>query len=587
MKDMKRLLTMTIGLLMAGAVHVWAEDFETAAQAVRNMGLGWNLGNTLDAHSTSGTDLTSASYWGQQDVTSETQWGQYVTKPELMKMMKDAGFGAIRVPVTWYNHMDIEGNVDAAWMSRVREVVDYVVDQGMYCIVNVHHDTGADSDGHKSWLKANEAYYAQNKARYEHLWRQIAETFRDYDEHLLFESYNEMLDGYNSWCYASFNAPNKTNGYNAAVAASAYSAINSYAQSFVTTVRATGGNNARRNLIVNTYCAANGYGSWNSHLKDPLLELRMPEGEKDHIAFEIHAYPELVTKNQSGTVTGNRSIADIKKEVDDMIGLLKTHLMSKGAPVIFGEWGTSNVDATETDYMKRPELMKQFCQYFVEQCKANDIATFFWMNITDGAARLFPAFSQADLARWLLQAYHGSDYNPVLPARSDYSTSCISTTVVYNQQWSELNLTSLTFTANDYVKLQLELEEAPASGVLHFKIYGSTNINTPVAAASSELAFTAAMGTIRRVTLQCMEKTGTAKVKSVWLVKKNGERVPSDPSVFWGCVMNDIHISYPVGIGCIRADGKADGRTYSLSGRRQEDRLGKGVFIKDGRKFMR
>ena len=116
-----------------------AQDFENATTAVKNMGLGWNLGNTLEANSQTITDVTNDGYWGQQGLESETCWGQYVTKPELLKMMKDAGFGAIRVPVTWYNHMDKDGNVDVAWMKRVHEIVDYVINQGLYCIINVHN----------------------------------------------------------------------------------------------------------------------------------------------------------------------------------------------------------------------------------------------------------------------------------------------------------------------------------------------------------------------------------------------------------------------------------------------------------------
>ena len=573
-----------MGLLLVGTAPTAAADFETATNAVKNMGLGWNLGNTLDANSQSVTDVTSAAYWGQQDLSSETCWGQFVTKPELMKMMKNAGFGAIRVPVTWYNHMDAEGNVNPAWMARVHEVVDYVVSQGMYCIINVHHDTGADGSSFKSWLKADEAVYAQNKARYEKLWRQIAEEFKDYGQLLLFESYNEMLDKYSSWCFASFASPAR---YNAADATSAYNAINSYARSFVTTVRGTGGNNAQRNLIVNTYAAANGLGTWSSHLVEPLTQLNKPEGEADHIAFQVHAYPSIA--NSNGT---DRPIADIKKEVDDMIGLLKTHLVAKGAPVIFGEWGTSNVDANETDYAKRPALMKQFCQYFVQKCKANDIATFFWMGLSDGSARLFPAFSQADLAKWLLQAYYGNSYNPVLPERSDYGTSCISATVDYNQQWSELNLTSGSFTAKDYTKIIIELEEAPASGLLQVKVYGTKEAYIPLSAASSTVAFTTAMGTISRVTLQCMKAKGSVRVKNVWLVKADDEKVSSDPSVFWGCSMRDISISYPTGVSDMAAETPADGRIYDLSGRIISNAkstngvLRKGIYIRNGKKIL-
>lgn len=374
MKD-KRLLTICLSLMAVWTLH--AQNFETAAEAVKNMGVGWNLGNTLDANNGGACpDI----------VQSETMWGQPITKPELMKMMKEAGFGAIRVPVTWYPHMDISGKVDEAWMARVQEVVDYVIDNEMYCILNVHHDTGEGT----MWLHASTSTYNSVRERYECLWKQIAETFKDYGEKLLFESYNEMLDEYNSWCFASFAAPNN---YNAATAADSYDAINQYAQSFVDVVRATGGNNVRRNLIVNTYGACNGGGHWNTHLQDPVKEMKLPtDTTVGHIAFEVHAYPTL---------------ASGKNETDDMLSQLNTYLLPK-APVIIGEWGTSNVDKAETDYAKDPEKYLEFVQYFVEKTKAKGIATFYWMGLSNGQYRSLPAFNQPDIAKAIVQAYHGN-----------------------------------------------------------------------------------------------------------------------------------------------------------------------------------
>ena len=409
---MKRLAIFS--LIAASALSINAQITETATDAVKNMGVGWNLGNTLDAHKNSGKDISVANYWGQQGVDSETYWGQPVTKPELFAMMKKAGFGAIRVPVTWYNHMDKDGKVDAAWMKRVHQVVDYVLDNGLYCIINVHHDTGADNDSHISWIKAGEDSYNLNKERFEGLWKQIAEEFKDYGKELIFESYNEMLDKYNSWCFATFAAPGQ---YNATDATSAYKGLNGYAQSFVNVVRASGGNNATRNLVINTYAAANGYGTWNSHLKDPLTKLQMPEGEagKGHIIFEVHTYPNITTT--SGTTVTNRSLSSIKSEVDGMIKVLKDNLVSKGGPVIFGEWGTSNVDqgTGKTDYDVRRELMLQFAEYFVKQTKAAGMGTFFWMGMSDGPLRSAPAFNQPDLAECVTKAYHGSDFNGEYP----------------------------------------------------------------------------------------------------------------------------------------------------------------------------
>ena len=105
--------------------------------------------------------------------------------------------------------------------------------------------------------------YTANKARYEKLWQQIAEEFRNYDQHLLFEAYNEMLDAQSSWNFAQTST--------------AYDAINNYAQSFVNIVRATGGNNAKRNLIINDYGASSGSGTWSTKLQDPLKQMKIPD----------------------------------------------------------------------------------------------------------------------------------------------------------------------------------------------------------------------------------------------------------------------------------------------------------------------
>ena len=524
---MKKYTILFSGLFLVLSSHLQATDFETATDAVKNMGVGWNLGNTLEANSQTVTDVTADGYWGQQDLTSESCWGQFPAKPELLKMMKDAGFGAIRVPVTWYNHMDKDGNVDATWMKRVHEVVDYVINQGMYCIINVHHDTGADSESFKSWIKADESNYTANKSRYENLWKQIADEFKDYDQKLLFEGYNEMLDKISSWCYASYAASGQ---YDATIAKSAYNAINSYAQSFVSAVRATGGNNAQRNLIVSTYAACCGSGTWNMHLQEPLSEMKMPTGESNHLIFEVHDYPNIQNLNNA------------KKELDGMINSLKTYLVSKGAPVIIGEWGTSNVDQGEgkTDYDIRRDDMFEFVDYFIKQTKANNIATFYWMGLSDGASRLFPAFNQADLALKILQAYHGSSHNPTLPQRQDYADVCISGTVNYTQQYAEFSLFKGSVTAYDYSGIELELESAPAKGSLQYKVYPSEKCKA-ITEASSKLNFTTAMNTITHVTLQWLSGSkGSVKVKRIWLVKRDGSKQPCDPSVFWGCYMSDV-----------------------------------------------
>lgn len=295
---------------------------------------------------------------------------------------------------------DIGTKIQAAWMKRVHEVVDYVISQGMYCILNIHHDTGA---ANTAWLVASENDYAKQKERFEAVWRQIAEEFKDYDDHLLFEGYNEMLDPYDSWCFASFGT---SSSYNASVAASAYNAINSYAQSFVDAVRSTGGNNAHRNLIVSTYGACCGGGTWNSHLQDPLKQMKLPaDNVSNHLIFEIHNYLDV------------KNLSSAKSDINQIIRDVKTHLVSKGAPVIFGEWGTS----TEGGYDNYRSNMLAFARYFVEQAKANNMGTFYWMGLSDGEHRSVPEFNQADLKDAIVKGYYGEGgySGVVLPQNSE------------------------------------------------------------------------------------------------------------------------------------------------------------------------
>ena len=168
-------------------------EWETAVSAVRNMGAGWNLGNTLDSNSGDCNHMWIEAWTGRTVKDYETAWGQPLTTKALIHMFKQAGFGAIRIPVTWYPHMgtitlhDSEkwdpssgwsgSDVDPAWMARVKTIVDYVLDEGLYCILNVHHDTGAADT---AWLVASDAGFEAAKQRYQSLWGQIANTFKDY-----------------------------------------------------------------------------------------------------------------------------------------------------------------------------------------------------------------------------------------------------------------------------------------------------------------------------------------------------------------------------------------------------------------------
>ena len=238
MKRTLNILTvLTVMLLMAscGTKQEVKQESETAAEAVKKMTAGWCLGNDMDAFD---TDIKPGSPLEEY----ETCWGQQPANELLFKKLAEKGFNAIRVPVTWWQHMDAEGQVDSLWMARVEQIVNWVLDNGMYCIVNVHHDTGASVE---AWLKVDSTSYATQHERFKLLWTQIASHFKDYDEHLLFEGYNEMLTGRNP--AAEWSEPKDLNNLQY---------INKFAQDFVDAVRATGGNNQYRNLLINTYCGS-------------------------------------------------------------------------------------------------------------------------------------------------------------------------------------------------------------------------------------------------------------------------------------------------------------------------------------------
>ena len=361
---MKKFLTMMFAaLLLVGCGSKKAEstqEFETAADAVKKMTAGWNLGNTLDAFS---SDIEA----GAPLERYETCWGQPVAEAYLMKQMKAKGFDAIRVPVTWWQHMDAEGQVDSVWMNRVEQVVKYVLDNDMYCIINVHHDTGAAVE---AWLKADSTSYTTQHERFKGLWTQIANHFKDYGQELLFEGYNEMLTGSNP--NAEWSEPKDLGNLQY---------INLFAQDFVDAVRATGGNNMQRNLIVNTYSG--------SHTPNTLGQFVVPTdpcGNQSHLAVEVHSYDPWDWVNTEQMTWTPRCSEEIVCLFND----LNTTFISKGYPVIIGEYGSNGneektINKTSTDEQKA-EAGRQAAD-FMRLCKKYGAACFYWMGIMDGPDR--------------------------------------------------------------------------------------------------------------------------------------------------------------------------------------------------------
>lgn len=305
----------------------------TAQEIMDDIVIGWNLGNSLDSNTRENEGLAA-----------ETAWGNPVTTKEMIDMVKDSGINMVRVPVTWYNHMDSDSyEIDKEWMDRVEEVVGYVLDNDMYCIVNVHHDTGENG-----WLRASRTNLEENRKKYAAIWEQICERFGDYGDKLLFEGFNELLDDKNSWYSPGAEAIEVTNELN---------------QLFVDTVRASGKKNDTRCLIVNTYCAGGNREVTNGFV--------LPTDTiSSKLIVEAHIYqPYYFVSGTSQTAT---AWATDKGSLDSYLKNMDTTFKQKGIPVLIGEFGCVS---------SRSDLERQtWLQYYVDTCYNYGFKCIWWDN---------------------------------------------------------------------------------------------------------------------------------------------------------------------------------------------------------------
>ncbi len=303
---------------------------KNATHVVYDIKIGWNLGNTFDAKSEGVTGLSTETSWGNPKVTKE-----------LIDLVKEAGFNAVRVPVTWGNHMDANNQVDPAWMERVAEVVGYVLDNDMYCVLNVHHDTGTDG-----WLRASRAHDPEMRDQFAALWSQIATRFVDYPDNLLFEGFNEILTDDNAWNAPPLDAVKVTNELN---------------QLFVDTVRATGGNNALRCLIVNTYAAS------TDNIALSYFELPKDSIE-NRLIMEVHVYSPFQFTHEDYPAEISYSEPSVKAPISTMF----VKFAYNGIPVIIGEFGCAD---KENDIER-----VSWTKYVVDTATSYGIKCFWWDN---------------------------------------------------------------------------------------------------------------------------------------------------------------------------------------------------------------
>ena len=331
-------------------------------QITEAMGVGYNLGNSLEANS-GGTP-------------NETAWGNPVLTKEFVLAAKAAGFQSIRIPVSYLSKIDDNNGykIDSAWLDHVQEVVDYCVQNNMYAIVNMHGDGYTTVSG--SWLLCASSDQTKIKVKYKACWEQIADRFKNYDEHLIFESMNEEFDG-------TYGTPNKT----------AYNNINDYNQIFVDTVRQTGGNNDRRWLLIpgwntNINYTADNYGFVLP--TDQYLSSDIASGEK-RIMISVHYYDpwdfcgtESADKTQWGSEATNQSKVPTWGDESYMASQFKKmndKFVSQGYGVIIGEFGAINkANYDSRNKACRADYYQKVC-YYAKQYELVPVA---WDNGFDG-----------------------------------------------------------------------------------------------------------------------------------------------------------------------------------------------------------
>lgn len=304
-------------------------------QVISEMGVGTNLGNTMDGHS--------------GFTPSETAWQGQMTTKKYMKALHDAGYNTVRIPVTWGNMINEDGSIKEVWMSRVQEIVDYCVSQDMYVIINTHHDDVAKDGG---WLNVGADDIDAIEKKFELVWKTIASRFKDYDEHLIFESMNEVscLD-YDESMKNSADAVN----YDRPI-------IMNFNQLFVNAVRSTGSNNTKRWLAAVDHYASTGTST------DFVMPTDYYNTDDPRLMFAAHRYSK--STNVSWTYA----------EATEMVSQLEAMHKKFGStyPMYLGEYGTRNkkLSGSETGYN---DVERAYYSEIVNRaCQVNGIVPCIW-----------------------------------------------------------------------------------------------------------------------------------------------------------------------------------------------------------------
>ncbi len=316
-----------------------------------NMVTGWNLGNTLDATGSGG-------------MASELSWGQPLTAKEMIDGLAASGIKTIRIPISWHNHFIDKRTytIHPEWMERVKTIVDWAIEDGMYVIINSHHD---NYEKPSKMLKAS-GYYPNNTNLAEsqrflyNVWGQIATAFNNgYDEHLIFETMNEPRPAGTTceWWYSGDSR-----------CIEALECLLIMNQTALDAIRATGGNNSLRYVMCPSLQASENAASAPG-FKMP-VDIEQNTGANNRLILSVHAYTPYSFAMES---PGERSFTEAHKtELNTMHSKLKRKFIDNGYPVVIGEYGATNKDNLS-------ERLAWF-EYFISSAKKNGIPCILWDN---------------------------------------------------------------------------------------------------------------------------------------------------------------------------------------------------------------
>ncbi len=422
-------------------------DFDNTG-IVKDMGIGWNLGNTMDGHG------------GMHP--GETSWQSVRTSKALIKAVHDTGVNTVRIPVTWGDMIDDENGyaIDEAWIGRVQEIVDYCMDLGMYAIINIHHDGVINSGG---WLNVASDDIDAVYEKYTCVWRNIANRFRDYDEHLIFESINEIS------CMDTDDS-NKNSD-----AAKKYDVpiIMNLNQIFVNVVRSTGSNNEHRWLAVLSHFA----NAKDNYFKMPTDSYNT----KNRLMYSAHIYKSTTEPRwEYNKFINDKNVEkDGVKSMVDGIKSMRTASATKNYPLILGEYGNRYYPLSSSDSGWNETERAWYCEIVTRACQVANVVPCFWdqgwqgefesMNTVKGLYVIFDRAKLEPMDREITDGLARGMYLSPTSKNKNYDMSDIKKTPSITQITDITVPDSIEMTVGETKKVDFSVQPGDTNDVVLWK----------------------------------------------------------------------------------------------------------------------